>query len=251
MQCDKFENQINELLDRREHPLEDAAVTAHADDCDRCRRRLDACAALLDGMAFTQLPRFSDDFSARVVAQAAAPPVEIHRQNGRRSRWVVRLLSVAALVLIVAIPAAIHGLRTETSGLADNPTPDVEPPSELVSADQPEVAVQGNEARASDGENRIANSEDDEALEEMVVRLRAAWPEVRQSIMTDSLAAAPITDLQDGLVDHVSVPLKPLAVSVTGTINIVRGTFSRGVSQPRPDKPQAGVHWIDDLAGLS
>ena len=85
MQCDKFDNQINELLDRRDHPLEDAGVTAHAEDCDRCRRRLDGCVAMLDGMSLPRLPQFRDDFSAKVVSEVAAPQVEVDQRDGRHS----------------------------------------------------------------------------------------------------------------------------------------------------------------------
>jgi len=99
MQCDDFESRLNDVLDERRPPAEDAPLAEHAAACPMCHRLLRSVEQLLGVVA--SFPSLEDegDLAPRVLAG--------WEQDRRRRRRLLPLAIplgvVAAALLIVAI----------------------------------------------------------------------------------------------------------------------------------------------------
>ena len=104
MNCEEFEQRLNDVLDRRGQPEADEQLGAHAVDCSECRTRLSGARVLLRGLARLSTPALPRDFSRRVVAEVLPRPPA---GNQGASRWWlaggVLLASAAAALLAVSL----------------------------------------------------------------------------------------------------------------------------------------------------
>ncbi len=98
MHCDQFETRLNDLLDRRISPDDDATLCAHAQRCPACADSMAAYLSLTT--AIQKLPPDSPDETFRFAVMnrmAEEQSVSIHRQ---RRQWLMASLVTAATVLI-------------------------------------------------------------------------------------------------------------------------------------------------------
>ena len=105
MNCDDFENRLNDVLDERGQPQADPLLAEHAGECDDCRTRLAGSRVLLRGLAKLSTPPLSRDFAQRVVAQVHQPPLATAPRPAARF-WLacgVLLSSAAAALLAISI----------------------------------------------------------------------------------------------------------------------------------------------------
>ncbi len=103
MQCEEFEAQLNEALDRR-LPLAAVEALAHQRVCSPCRERAAAYATIARELAQAPLPVGAEDLAERVLAELRQPAA-VPFVRRRRSR----ALAVAAVLLVSLFGAwAIH-----------------------------------------------------------------------------------------------------------------------------------------------
>lgn len=105
MNCEGFESRLQDLLDRRVSIDGDEELSAHAANCESCRRELGAYTALLEAVAQMPRPEPRPDLVARVLADVAAPHDD--RPELRRpalSRMIAYAFAVAAALLVAAFP---------------------------------------------------------------------------------------------------------------------------------------------------
>jgi hypothetical protein len=108
MQCDAFDNRLQDLLDARACPEEDPVLAEHAADCPHCRDVLDAQAGLFDTVRDWSVANLEVDLVDRVVASTAARAADpsVHSANPRTwwqtasGRWTA--LAIAAALVLVA-----------------------------------------------------------------------------------------------------------------------------------------------------
>ena len=104
MQCEKFEQRLQTLLDRRLRPERDETLRAHASMCRICQKLLDHQAALFDGLRAFQPPPLTDEFAVRVLARGRADhsaPMPARRRW--RSFWAVGVSVAATLVVSLVV----------------------------------------------------------------------------------------------------------------------------------------------------
>ena len=110
MQCEEFEVQLNEALDRR-LPLAAVEALAHQRVCAACRERAAAYAAIAHELARAPLPSACADLAERVVAELRQPAVVPLARS--RPPWV--LAAAAALVM-----AVVGGWALKRGGFFDH-----------------------------------------------------------------------------------------------------------------------------------
>ena len=101
MQCEQFEERLNQLLDRRLPPEADDALLAHAHLCGSCRGMLDAQLALLQSLDTLETPATSPDFSQRVVRQVVA---RRRVRTWRRAAYFAIGLAAGIVLAIFVVP---------------------------------------------------------------------------------------------------------------------------------------------------
>jgi len=121
MQCEEFEQRLNELLDdRRRGPL-DAELRGHVDSCAACRTTALAYNLLLDGFASRPMPLPRADLAARVLADYQREPVLLRTVSvHRRVVFTSAALATAAGLLIGLLPLLRMAPRPEQQ--AENPS---------------------------------------------------------------------------------------------------------------------------------
>ncbi|MGH7914754.1 MAG: hypothetical protein ACREPW_08900 [Candidatus Binataceae bacterium] len=97
MQCEEFEVQLNESLDRR-LPLTAADAIAHQRACSPCRERSAAYAAIARELAQLPLPTAPDNLAERVLTELRRPATV---PLIRRHRPLLALAAAAALLVSV------------------------------------------------------------------------------------------------------------------------------------------------------
>lgn len=97
MQCEEFEVQLNEALDRR-MPLTAVEALAHQRVCSACRQRASAYGLIARELPQVSLPALSDDLTQRVLAEVRRPVVLPFRRRRRAA-----LVLAAAATLLVAV----------------------------------------------------------------------------------------------------------------------------------------------------
>jgi hypothetical protein len=101
MQCEEFEDRLNEVLDERRRPELDAEISLHVETCPGCQRMAAAYRMLVDGFCALSARETPDDMSSRVLAELNARP-----SPGRRAAVLASALAIAAGVLIMVVPLA-------------------------------------------------------------------------------------------------------------------------------------------------
>lgn len=131
MNRDRFFERLNEVLDNRAAPEQDAELESLARDDVECRELLSAYGALREGLRQQEAPAPADDLAARVLAELEKPQPAggspVSSPNGYR---MIGWLSAAAAVLVAASLGWVW-----FSGSSD-PGPGPEAP--LVEADEKE-----------------------------------------------------------------------------------------------------------------
>lgn len=97
MQCEEFEVQLNEALDRR-LPLTAVEALAHQRACPACRQRASAYGLIARELAQASLPALSDDLSQRVLTEVRRPTTLPFKPRRRAA-----LVLAAAATLLVAV----------------------------------------------------------------------------------------------------------------------------------------------------
>jgi hypothetical protein len=114
MKCIDFEDRLNEVLDLRLSPADDAVLQAHADVCADCRELLSAQANLFVGLAQLRRANRAPDFSRRVIADLRPEVVNVDLSvisdtSHSRRGWFTLLTSAAAIVLAVSVGVWVAG----------------------------------------------------------------------------------------------------------------------------------------------
>lgn len=112
MYCEQFEQRLNEQLDRRALPHDDAALRAHAQQCAGCAALLASYATLLHGVEQLPTPQLSASLAERMTAElqklapAATEAAVLHLPATRRRRRVSMVAAMAALAaaLLLTVP---------------------------------------------------------------------------------------------------------------------------------------------------
>lgn len=209
MSLKKFEQRLQETLDRRQLPGEDPVLRTMAEQSEECRELLAVQDALFEGFALSDLPSLGDDFSQQVVDKVLA-----NRNPSRQPLPLALVLGVVVALLLLLAPVAWFSFYSpEQQGTGDPiveqtvPTA-IEPSEQWVIVDLPEN-----------------NRPDPETYRDMVDQL-ALWIQIdAQSVAT---AAQPVTDT-----------LRPITDSVGSALEAMRRTLPPGRSADL-DEPQAG-----------
>lgn len=123
MKCIDFEHRLNELLDDRLSPQEDAALVGHAENCVDCREMLAAQENLFLGMAALQRrtpwldigPRVLDELNATATLAA---PITLPPPVRRPLRWLPLLASAAVVLIAVGVGMWIVGRNNRVTEVA-------------------------------------------------------------------------------------------------------------------------------------
>ncbi len=247
MQCEKFEDRLHELLDRREPPESDARLQEHAALCANCAEQLAAQESLFAGLKLSQPPELSANFTQRVMA--TSPP---RRSNGAFGKLVVGLLVLAAILLIALLPAAwlIHFGAGPGGPGGEGPIAGREQPggsSELLPGKQNGLATTDpgvpRGALPPDGEEGtgIAIASPDHRPSDQYDPDNERLPSLEDFAVVDPEQAE---RLRTVFVDRIATPLRPVTNSVNGAFNVLRRTLAAGgpdwpFDADDDDKPQA------------
>ncbi|MBW3598345.1 MAG: zf-HC2 domain-containing protein [Planctomycetes bacterium] len=248
MSCEKFEVRLQELLDERLRPEDDAQLGRHADACPACRGVLTAQAALWDGLAGRPAPRTSAGFVEAVVANAecgAGGNAECGVRNAEweergRRRTAVGWLVAAAVVVAVA-PAAYWSIRSgatrKTAAERESVAPQAPTSPQIAEhrAPPPEVAT------IDDGDPGSAPIPSSLTPEERYALLLERWqsqlPELggRLGLIGEDAPATQGAAAVSQITDRIRTPLSSSLIS---TLNVLRTALPTG-ADPSPAKPQA------------
>lgn len=264
MKCTDFENRLNELLDDRLSPQEDAALVSHAENCLDCREMLAAQESLFRGMAVLARRTPLPDLGTRVLGELNTPaaPISLPPVVRKPVRWMTLLASAAAVLVAVSVGMWIVGRnnrqpevaqpqakdKDRNSGLSiikpggSRPSPDtrpqpervkpqslvVTPPAPLPSPDP--LQVQPQSAPQADIDGAMAS-------------LASHW----QS--TQSLAGRTHwTQVESINVEQYAPGIRPIRESFEVAIDALLKTIPQGKKDSRPAPPQAQYGEMLDLA---
>lgn len=233
MKCTDFENRLNELLDDRLSPQEDAALLSHAENCLDCREMLAAQESLFRGMALLQRRTPSPDLATRVLGELNTPAAPITLPPPVRTpfRWVRVLASAAAVLVAVSLGIWIVS-RNNQQPIVAQPGPKnhsglafVKPggsrPSKPVP--QPEsIAVQPQLVPAP---NPSAPQPD---IDEALASLASHWPANAQWPQVETID-----------VEQYAPGIRPIRESFEVAIDALLKTIPQGKKDARPAPPQA------------
>lgn len=105
MRCEAFEDRLQQLLDERQLPEEDAVLADHAAACPTCREVLDAQAGLFDTVRDWSVANLEIDLVDRVVVRASGAAQPKRRSwwpaswRGGSARW-ISVVAAAALIVV-------------------------------------------------------------------------------------------------------------------------------------------------------
>jgi hypothetical protein len=265
MQCARFEDRLNQLLDERLSPECDAELLAHAQRCDSCRELLAISEQLFLGLELRDYPEVSPDFAQRVVAVAArsepTPGQDLLTRSTTREpkRWNFApwaSLAVAASLLLAAVPLIRWLNPSDPSSVANREGEAVTPSVPQTNPDpKPNSASLVAQESGHSGERALPRESLPPSIDE---RFDVYFPEAFASNIvlnpddlldgrqTGQMIRSLTSRLPDMPVDETP-GLRPFATSVSLTLGMVRKTLPGGRdsnSEPRKTpapatKPQA------------
>jgi hypothetical protein len=267
MQCARFEDRLNELLDERLRPECDAELLAHAQRCDTCRELLAISEQLFLGLELRDYPEVSPDFAQRVVAVAArCEPAKGHdvlvsSPSRDQKRWSLPAwvgVAVAASLLLATIPLLGWLNRSDPSSVANRegevvtPQPNVpqkrpEPKPNTVPMVAQETEVPGEGALPQESSPRMIDERFDVYFPEAFASHIVLSPDdLLDGRQTGQMIRSLTSRLPDVPVDETP-GLRPFATSFSLTLGMVRKTLPGGrdsSNEPRKTpapatKPQA------------
>jgi hypothetical protein len=99
MQCEEFEDRLNEVLDQRQRPEWDAPLRLHGDTCAACRDLAASYGLLLDGFYALATPEPPANLPVRVLDECRS-----RRWPARRAAFAAGALATAAAAWFVVVP---------------------------------------------------------------------------------------------------------------------------------------------------
>ena len=216
MKCEKFEQQMQWLLDCRRQPEIDSRLIAHAQGCADCRQQLKAHEMLVDGMTKLELPPMSADFSHQVVGEVLRPRLSL-----RNISIAAGLLAVAASLLIAAVVLRGNIVPRGNSQNSDeiaNFQP-VQPNSPTIKSQNVEVALEVGPAGTTD----LASDELTQQYEQML----ESWTQQMPALSMEQMKS----------VDQWPEGLRPVVSSFGSAWEVLRLSLPIGQSRST-DEPQ-------------
>lgn len=98
MRCDEFENRLNELLDRRIAPDDDAMLCSHAHCCGQCADTMAAHLAVTAALKDLRPELPDDSFPFAVMNRMAVEQTAV--DSRQRKQWAITLVALAASALV-------------------------------------------------------------------------------------------------------------------------------------------------------
>ncbi|MEO8493560.1 MAG: hypothetical protein ABI614_00710, partial [Planctomycetota bacterium] len=111
MQCAKFEQRLQQLLDDRQNVEQDDMLREHARVCEDCRGILRMQGQLFAGLRTIPEPNFAHEMGLRVLDH-----LQIDRRKRNNKRLLAIALAVAAAVMIALLPLAGDHVRFRQKG---------------------------------------------------------------------------------------------------------------------------------------
>lgn len=220
MKCEKFDQQMQWLLDCRRQPEFESRLIAHAQGCARCRQQLEAQEMLADGLAMLELPPMSADFSQRVVGEVLRPRLSL-----RSISIAAGLFAVAATLLIAAVALRsnfVPSWNSQNSGQVANHRP-VQPKRQAIESQNVESVVGVDPA----GNTDLTSQE----LTQQYHQLLESWKQQVPALSFERIKS----------VDQWPEELRPIVSSFGSAWEILRLSLPIGQSQSS-DEPQAGYY---------
>jgi hypothetical protein len=126
MQCQEFEDRLQEILDARERAAADHHLAAHAGECERCGQLLAGHEVLLATVSCLPTPSLTAGFSRRVLAAPAREVQPAPRLSLSRAWLAVGTLLAAAAAMLMAVSLVWYARRGEPVVIQQGPTEHVE-----------------------------------------------------------------------------------------------------------------------------
>lgn len=222
MKCERFESRLDELLDARVAPEDDAALCEHAGLCPSCRTTLATHVQLMQAVSQLPRPSVSDDLAARVLGELRRPVVASREAGRSYTPWYA--LAVAAALLLAAWPLVA---LWQSAGRV-----------EVAQTDAPSAAVDASadDAPAMPLDQLLRDASDKYAVlarESTDVAAAAPQPLERPVVPTTSEDPAVQALTAVSWVQEVSDGLRPITTSTTGALSFLLQAFHTNEMQTR------------------
>ncbi len=201
MQCAKFEQRLQQLLDERQNVEQDEVLREHSRGCEACGSVFRAQSLLFAGLKSLPESSLGQDLGVRVLDQ-----LHVDRRKRTNRRLLLAALATAAAIMIALLPLAGDRVRFRQidkqagGGLAlVSPAPQQLPENGLSEQDAEDIRL---------------------LMHELVLRIS----DQRISMFEP--------------VDQLASGIRPLAVTFNFALDALRRTLP-GYSQPQPVEPQA------------
>lgn len=253
MKCTDFEDRLNELLDDRRAPQDDAALQAHAEICSECREMLLAQESLFRGVALLQRRTPAPELGKRVLRELnapgtpgnAPPPTLAPLPSPPRRSWLPLLAAAAAVMLAVGFSVWLVNRGNQVRNIAQPRDRGVHPkglaigtPGKRVNPKQneslvppPQVAVKQPivvSPETLSPQTRILTPEEHEQYREAMASLAtqlstsAQWPQIDNIDM-----------------EHYAPGIRPIRESFGVALEALLKTIPSGKKDIAPTPPQA------------
>ncbi len=247
MKCTDFEERLNELLDDRLAPQDDATLVAHANSCGDCREVLAAHESLFRGLAVLNHHTVSPDLGKQVLRELNAPIAAIPPlPPAPRRNWFPVLATAAAILLAVGVSVWIVN-RNRNSRIAIQPAPrgdrgnlaiikpgrihkpqEASQPAPLVVPQEPKiVGVQP----APPSLDPMPSAEESEAYKQAMVSLASQWSTNAQNPQWPHVETLNVEQYAPGI--------RPIRESFEVALDALLRTIPSGKKETRPTPPQA------------